>query len=110
MRLNTSRKLLLVAATDFEIAPFLEHFRLSTATRLLAGNHLTSSAYPRLECLVTGIGPAACAAHLAAIFAADPGYLAIDVGICGAINRALLPLTTVRVTSECFADLGSDEP
>jgi len=66
-------RLLLVAATDLEVAP------LRTAL----------AAQPDVQVVVTGVGMVATAARVARALSRERFELALNVGVCGALDRGL---------------------
>lgn len=99
-------KILLVAATPFEIAPFTQHLKENF-------NAVNSSLFQKgklqVEVLITGVGMTQTAYHLGRIFAINNYDLAINAGIAGAFNRDLKLGDVVNVVSEEFGDLGIEE-
>lgn len=99
-------KILLVAATPFEIAPLSQHLDKDF-------NKVTETLYQKgtlqVEVLVTGIGIANTAYKLGKAFAQNKYDLAINAGIAGAFNKELKLGDVVNVVSELFGDLGIEE-
>lgn len=99
-------ELLIVSATSFEIthlATFLEkEFTLFEPFRYQRGE-LT------VTLLVTGVGVVACTYSLTKLFSTRKFDLVIQAGIAGAYNKELKLGEVVEVTSDCFADLGSEQ-
>ena len=95
-------KILIVAATGFEIQPLLGWLKDK-------GQPLDNNKYVvgnvQLEILVTGVGAVATAWALGrhGLSGID---LAINAGIAGALDRRLAIAQTVHVVSERFGDLG----
>ena len=97
-------KILLVAATDFEIRSLLQrlkeherqplHYRLDGIT---------------LEVLITGVGLPLAAFALGHRLANRSYDLLLQAGVGGAIDRSFLLGEVVQVISDCFADLGVEE-
>ncbi len=98
--------LTIVAATPFEIDPFLhylkEHFKEKEAF-LFERNELT------VQVLVTGVGIPFTALSLGHYFSKQKPVLAINAGIAGAFNLNLKIGEVVNVVSERFGDLGVEE-
>lgn len=98
--------LLLVAATPFEIAPFIrfleQEFQPDTGGAFQKGN---LSIFP----LVTGVGCVATAWHLARVLTANPVDWALNAGIAGAFDPSFALGDVVQVVSEQFGDLGVEE-
>jgi futalosine hydrolase len=90
-------RILIVAATDLEIAPL--------AARL-QGSRASSAA---IECLTTGVGMVATAAQTSRALARTHYDLALNFGVCGSFDRALPPGTVVHVVSDRIAELGAED-
>ena len=82
--------LLIVAATDFEIEPFLKEN--------ISG-----------DILITGVGIPSTVFHLTKKLFGKKYDLAIQAGIAGAFNHQLKLSEVVAVKEETFADLGIEE-
>ncbi len=95
--------LTIVAATPFEIEPYLlylkEQFKEEKAL-LFKKNELI------VQLLVTGVGMPLTSFNLGAYFSKQKPTLAINAGIAGAINFNLKIGDVVNVVSERFGDLG----
>lgn len=103
-------RLLLVAATDGEVAAIVSAFAPSTAAatmgpRCRAFTHLGHD----LHVLTTGVGMVATAAYVARTLATGTYDLALNVGVCGSFDRALPPGEVVHVTSETLPELGAED-
>ena len=99
-------KILLVAATVFEIAPTLAWLESDFQRR-------TDSVFHRdhieIFPLVTGVGIAATSYHLGQILSVYSPDLAINAGIAGAFDRNIALGDVVQVHTERFGDLGVEE-
>lgn len=84
------KKIVVVAATDFEIEGFAQ-------------------AFPNIETLVTGIGLTMTAFELAHRLSSEQYDLVINAGIAGALDRNLKIGEVVEVVSDCFGDLGAEQ-
>ena len=108
-------RLLLVAATDLEIAPLVA--RLTPVSHSL--ERWASFAYgPRasfahgphdVDILVTGVGMTATAAWSARVLAKQSYDLAVNLGVCGSFDPAYPPGTVVNVMTDCFPELGAED-
>src|SRR4029079_18374144 len=108
-------RLLLVAATDLEIAPLVA--RLTPVSHSL--ERWASFAYgPRasfahgphdVDILVTGVGMTAPAAWSARVLARQSYDLAVNLGVCGSFDPAHPPGTVVNVVADCIAELGAED-
>lgn len=83
-------QVLVVAATDFEIAPFRQ-------------------AYPQADVLITGTGAAPTAYALTKRVNQVDYDLVIQAGIAGSFDHTILPATVVVVKKDKFGDLGAIE-
>jgi futalosine hydrolase len=86
-------RLLLVAATDLEVAP------LRTAL----------AAQPDVQIVVTGVGMVATAARVARALSRERFDLALNVGVCGALDRGLSLGAVVHVASDYCSELGVED-
>ena len=99
-------KLLIVAATPFEILPLEQHLK-----NLFVPHGQSQFQYGRLNVtlLVTGVGLTATAFALGQTLAAQRFDLIINAGIGGAFDRSLAIGDVVQVVSEVFGDMGAEE-
>lgn len=99
-------KILIVAATKFEIDPLLSKMESSKAVN----GRLTSCKFKKLEIdfLITGVGMVATAYHTGK--AVNETYdAAFNLGICGSFNRNIELGTVVNVYQDCFSELGAED-
>ncbi len=99
-------KILLVAATSFELAGIIKHFdthfnKISFFEYAKDGLHI----FP----LVTGIGALKTAFAISRHSKIEDIDLAINVGVCGLFDTSKELGHTVEITSDRFADLGVEE-
>jgi futalosine hydrolase len=99
-------EILLVAATEFEIAP-TRAWLAKVAEPWGAGGYALGPA--RCMLLVTGPGIAATCWHLGQHFARNSPQWAINVGIAGSLDERLPLGAVLELRSERFADLGVEE-
>ncbi|MBK9015953.1 MAG: futalosine hydrolase [Saprospiraceae bacterium] len=99
-------KILVVAATPFEIAPFRQHLQEQFWPH--SDTHFQKENL-EVHLLVAGVGMTLTAFNLGVLFAKQSFDLAINAGIAGAFNRSLKIGDVVNVTAERFADLGVEE-
>ncbi len=96
--------ILLVAATPLELAPLHQ---------LLAPCLQPDSSFVmgemRVRTIATGIGTTATAFAMGTVLATTPPDFAINIGIAGTLDDALILGSVVHVVSERFADLGIEE-
>lgn len=99
-------KILIVSATEFEIAPMLEH--MENIHRVVGP--LINCTYKNLEIdlLVTGVGMVSTAYSTSKILN-DSYDVAFNVGICGSFNSNLEIGTVVNVYEDCFSELGAED-
>jgi futalosine hydrolase len=83
-------QILVVAATDFELAPFVQQ-------------------HPESECLITGVGSAATAYWLTKQLILKKYDLVMQVGLAGVYNDQMPLSKAVIVGADRFADLGAME-
>lgn len=100
-------KILVVAATRQEIAPFLmalgETYADGYSGRSIrTGNH-------EIKVLVTGAGMVATAYELGRLFAVQSFDLAINVGICGSFRNEISIGEVVRVARDSVGDMGAED-
>jgi futalosine hydrolase len=82
--------LLVVAATDFEIKPFIENNKSA-------------------DVLITGVGIPATVFHLTKQLAQKEYDLAIQAGIAGSFNNTLVTGRVAMIETDTFGDIGIDE-
>ena len=99
-------RILLVAATPFEITPVREH--LVTHFERISDYYFKKNDL-EVQILVTGVGMTYTGFALGNALARQPYDLAVNAGIAGALNRSLKLGDVVHVVSERFADLGVEE-
>jgi futalosine hydrolase len=88
-------RILVVTATDMEIAP------LAAALR----DHSRHT----MDVLTTGVGMVATAARCSRALARGPFDLALNFGVCGSFDPALAPGTVVHVVADRLAELGAED-
>jgi futalosine hydrolase len=86
----TRLKVLIVSATDAELAP------------LVASGH-------DVDRLITGVGMAATAARCAKALAGGEYGLALNFGVCGSFDSELMPGRVVHVVADRFSELGAED-
>lgn len=92
-------KILIVAATIYEISPLLAHFKLADTT---------PPANEKFEVLITGVGMTATAFALGKHLRNEYD-LVMNLGIGGSFDRNLALGTVLNVTEDVFADLGAED-
>lgn len=100
-------KILLLAATAYEVAPtlaFLEkEYALNEQTGAFEKNDL------QVNTLITGVGATASTWHLGQFLAHTRVDWVLNAGVAGAYDRSLDLGAVVQVTRERFGDLGVEE-
>lgn len=99
-------KILIVSATAKEIQPLLSSFGNSPLD--LGEGNVFHNHLHEIHILVTGAGMVATAYHLGKQFVNQRYDLALNVGICGSINREISVGEVVNVTTDSFADMGAE--
>ncbi|PTR00812.1 futalosine hydrolase [Mucilaginibacter yixingensis] len=109
-------KILIVAATQQEIAPLFELDGPETEVDALVDDVLASAGAissdltsVQTSVLVTGVGMTATAFALGRQLALNQYDLAINLGICGAFDRGLALGEVVEITTDIFAELGAQD-
>jgi futalosine hydrolase len=99
-------KLLIVAATPFEIDPLLKQLGIAGKTN----SRFISCTYKNMEIdfLITGIGMTATAYYTGKVLN-DSYEAAINMGICGSFNRNLGLGDVVNVYEDSFSELGAED-
>lgn len=97
--------LLLVSATVFEIAPFLQEINA-----IVEGSILSSHNYKqhKIDILITGVGATHTAFYLGK-YLTKPYDVVINAGIGGSFAKKLSIGDVVRIEEDCFADLGAED-
>jgi len=100
-------RFLLVAATDFELAPLVSRLTPAphSSERLRAFTHASH----HVDILTTGIGMTATAAWCARALAQQRYALAVNLGVCGSFHAAYPPGTVVNVMTDGIPELGAED-
>ena len=107
LRLTISMKILIVAATEFEIAPLYQ--QLKEQFTQVHPFHFQNSNL-EVVLLITGVGMTATAFALGRMLHDEETFdWAINLGIAGAFNKKLHLGDVIQVVSEQFGDLGIEE-
>jgi futalosine hydrolase len=99
-------RMLVVAATSIEIAPFLA--QLGEPSARGPQRHGYRFASHDIDVLVTGVGMVATAAWCSRVLAQARYDLSVNFGVCGSFDRALEPGRVVQVVSDRIAELGAE--
>ncbi|MEO6303448.1 MAG: futalosine hydrolase [Bacteroidia bacterium] len=98
-------KFLIVAATKFEVAPLLEHFKI----KLYAEEGLfIADSGPDLSILITGVGMVNTAYHMGRSSHNLFDHV-INVGVCGAFDRDLKIGEVVMVVEDTLSEMGAED-
>jgi futalosine hydrolase len=100
------KRILVVAATTFEIQPFLDFLKNAHRQK---GNALFAQNGYEIDVLVTGVGIANTAYQLGKTLPHKIYDLALNVGVAGSFDRRILRGDVVEVISEQYGDLGVEE-
>lgn len=92
-----SMRILIVAATELEIAAARDHYTKNASSKL------------NIDFLVTGIGMTATAYSLTKRLASRKYDLAINAGVAGSFRPEISLGDVVNVVSDSFADLGAED-
>lgn len=100
-------RILLVSATAAEIGPVTAELRHKGCV----DQRLTSyrSNGHDVDVLVTGVGMVATASWCSLVLSRGRYDVALNLGVCGSFDRALLPGTVVHVVSDRLAELGAED-
>lgn len=96
-------KILIVAATAKESA-FLVSGKLKKSTPHLISVTATNAFH--VDLLITGPGIVATTFGMTKVLENNDYQLAINIGICGSLDKTLRPVKLVNITSDQFGDFG----
>jgi len=100
-------RILIVAATQAEIAPMLARM-YSTPTEDTTVDTYTHGPHD-VDVLITGIGMVAMAAWCSRALTQTSYDFALNLGVCGSFDEFLDPGTVVHVVSDRLAELGAED-
>jgi futalosine hydrolase len=100
-------KILIVAATSFELEGVVNYFKIKNIGESGLSNHPINSKI-NLSILITGIGMVNTAYYMGKHVSNEFDYL-INVGVCGAINRNLQLGDVVHVVTDTISELGAED-
>src|SRR3954467_9117229 len=104
---NLVVRILLVAATDPEVAQVLERM-YSTPTEDPCVDTYTHGPH-EIDVLITGVGMVATAVWCSRALTQQTYDLALNLGVCGSFDAFIEPGTVVNVTSDRLAELGAED-
>ncbi len=100
------KKVLIVAATPFEIQPFIEFLKQSAQQKY---NPLFGQNGYEFDVLITGVGIANTALLMGKALCKKSYDFALNAGVAGSFNRKILRGDIVEVVNEQYGDLGVEE-
>lgn len=100
-------RILIVSATEAEIAPIIDAIRPETARdpRLRSGRIASHD----VDVLVAGVGMVATAVWSAAALTNTRYSFALNLGLCGSFDLAIPLRTVVHVVSDRLSELGAED-
>jgi futalosine hydrolase len=102
-------RVLLVAATELEIAPLVGRLASGSGAHGAKRLRLFTHGSHQVDVLTTGVGMVATAVWCARALAAQPYDLAVNLGVCGSFHANYPPGTVVNVATDCIAELGAED-
>jgi futalosine hydrolase len=102
-------RILIVSATEPEVAPIAARLHRSRSDETKARVSCYTYAGHDVDLLNTGVGMVATAAWCSRVLAERKYDLALNVGVCGSFDRALVPGTAVHVVTDRIAELGAED-
>jgi futalosine hydrolase len=100
------KKILVIAATHFEIQPFINFLKEQAAQRY---NPLFGQNGYEIDVVVSGVGIASTALKMGKALASKRYDFALNAGVAGSFNRKIGMGDVVEVISEQYGDLGVEE-
>lgn len=98
-------KFLIVAATKFEVAPLLEHFKITIPNE---EGLFKADTEPDLSVLITGVGMVNTAYHLGRSSHNLFDHV-INIGVCGAFKRSIKIGEVVNVIEDTLSEMGAED-
>ena len=99
--------ILIVAATDAEVAPIVQRL-YATPTGNLCVDSYTHGPH-EIDVLVTGVGMVATAAWCSRVLAEATYDFALNLGVCGSFDELIELGTVVHIVSDRLAELGAED-
>jgi len=100
-------RILIVAATTFEIRPLADRLPLISHESEFLTTHLHNNS--TVDILIPGVGMMLTAWHMGKHLSGKHYDLALNAGIAGAFDPAMKIGTVVNVTQECISELGAED-
>ncbi len=100
-------RILLVAATTFEIRPFLEKIPLVSIVSEQVRRYQFKDVV--VDVMITGVGMVPTSWFLGKQLAKEHYDLALNAGIAGTCNKSLAIGTVVNVVEDCIPELGAED-
>lgn len=100
-------KILLVAATHFEIKKIIQSF----VETKQSSNNFTSYQYNnhQIDVLITGVGMVFTTYHLTKILQKNTYDFSLNIGLAGTFSSNIKIGEVVNVTHDCFSELGAED-
>jgi futalosine hydrolase len=102
-------RLLLVAATELELAPLVARFTPAPPARFSESLRAFTHGSHHVDVLTTGVGMIATATWCGRVLARERYDLTVNLGVCGSFDPAHPPGTVVNVMSDCIPELGAED-
>jgi futalosine hydrolase len=99
-------RILIAAATGLEVAAIIKRMDSTTANTDVGHYNFASHS---VDVLITGVGMVATAARCARALTQASYDLALNVGVCGSFDPAIVPGTVVHIVSDRIAELGAED-
>jgi futalosine hydrolase len=100
-------KILLVAATLFEIRPFLDNLVYVHKTNDFLQQYRVKNTF--VDVLIPGVGMMVTGFHLGRQLSCEKYDLAINAGICGSYTQTCRIGDVVEIIEDCVSELGAED-
>jgi len=100
-------KILLVAATIFEIRPLLNKLAFVHKTNDFLQQYRLKNTL--IDVLIPGVGMMVTGFHLGRQFSHEKYDLAVNAGICGSFSRQIRIGDVVEIVEDCVSELGAED-
>jgi futalosine hydrolase len=100
-------KILVVAATAFEIRPFLNKLAFVRKTNDYVEHYLLKGT--SIDVLIPGVGMMVTAFHMGQQFLREKYDLAINAGFCGSYTQTIRIGDVVEIIEDCVSELGAED-